>query len=73
MKAIERVHAIIETLHLRVFDLKEAKKVATGELELAQANLYRLIRDKTDLLFNPETGEVTEEASNDQTQPKPAA
>ncbi len=64
MKAIERVHGRIEGIQLLLGDLKESTKAAKANLELAMMTLSTLIRDKTDLLFDPDTGEVVDEAAN---------
>lgn len=63
MKAIQGVHARIEKFQLDLFDLKESTKRTKADYELAMMTLATLIRDKTDLLFDPETGEVVDEAA----------
>ncbi len=67
MKAIQGVHARIENFQLALFDLKEVTKRTKADLELATMTLATLIRDKTDLLFDPETGEVVDEAAPEPT------
>lgn len=63
MKAIQGVHGRIENFQLALGDLKEVTKRTKADLELATMTLATLIRDKTDLLFDPETGEVVDEAA----------